>query len=68
MLFKEGVMKNLRIIKRTHVDGFVMYVLQRRYRFWPWWHDTWASSPDIESVRDAFRYFDGTEIKEEIVE
>lgn len=66
-----------RIIKRTLVDGQVRYVIQQKHFLFRWW---WVDAEDnyggwvndeFYNLEDAQRnlcYFDGTRVKEEVVE
>jgi hypothetical protein len=67
-----------RIIKRTLVDGQIRYVIQQKhFLFRWWWVDAWLNSPSGANCCDSFRnlvdaqrnlcYFDGTQVKEEVV-
>ena len=65
-----------RIIKRTNVDGIVEFVIQQRHFifFW-WWVDAWmnndVSTTDsfstLEEAKKNLCYFDGSKVKEEII-
>lgn len=68
----------VRIVKRTHVDGRVSYVIQQKHWLFRWmWTDAWVNSLCGASCRDYFStleeaqknlcYFDGTDSKEEVV-
>ena len=66
-----------RIIKRTHVNGSISYVIQQRHSlfFW-WWVDAWLNSMNI-GVTDSFTtleeaqrnlcYFDGSKCVDKVV-
>lgn len=68
-------MKKVRIIKRTNVDGRIEYVIQQRSLFT--WADTWfeisyarcqrSAYDDYEEAQKNLCYFDGTNVKEEVV-
>jgi len=67
-----------RIIKRTFVDGRVIYVIQQKHSLFRWWWvDAWINSWDGAYCEDSFStleeaeknlcYFDGTKCKEEVI-
>ena len=65
-----------RIVKRTNVDGTVNFVIQQKHFLFFWrWVDAWMNSstctidsfPTLEQAQKHLCYFDGSEIKEEIV-
>jgi hypothetical protein len=71
-------MTKARIVKRTHVDGRVTYVIQQRH--WPffwWWCDAWINALEGAACKDWFStleeaeknlcYFDGSKRKDEVV-
>lgn len=68
----------IRIIKRTHVDGKIKYVIQKKYTFfkWSWWVDAsfFSVREYCEDEFDSFEvaeanlcYFDGSKNKDEVV-
>jgi hypothetical protein len=67
-----------RIVKRTHVDGSVCYVIQQKhFLFRWWWVDAWINSGcgtackdhflTLEEARKHLCYFDETQTKEEVM-
>ena len=67
-----------RIIKRTNVDGRILYVIQQKHSLFRWWWvDAWINSGCGASCQDSFStleeaqknicYFDGTKCEEEVI-
>jgi len=67
-----------RIVKRTHVDGKVAYVIQQtHFLFRWWWVDAWINSSCGAACNDSFCslelakknlcYFDGSQHVDEAV-
>ena len=64
-----------RIVKRTNVDGTVTFVIQQKHFLFSWrWVDACINNeigvetfPTLEQAQKHLCYFDGSEIKEEIV-
>lgn len=53
---------SVRIIKRTHVDGHVEYVIQQKhFLFWWWWVDAWMNSLDAAYCVDYFETLEAAE-------
>ena len=66
-----------RIVKKTNVDGRVEFVIQQRhFLFRWWWVDAWMnrdvytidSFSTLEEAKKNLCYFDGSKVKQEIVE
>ena len=59
-----------RIVKRTHADGIVKYIIQQKHFIFRWWVDAWINSScgawckdDFDTYEEAKKnlcYFDGT--------
>ena len=67
-----------RIVKRTHVDGRVSYVIQQRhFVFRWWWVDAWINSTagaycvdsfdTLEKAKENLCYFDNSKSIDKIV-
>ena len=65
-----------RIVKRTMPDGRVIFTIQQRhFLFFWWWVDAWmnndVSTTDsfstFEEAKKNLCYFDGTKVKQEII-
>ena len=65
-----------RIIKRTNVDGRVEFVIQQKhFLFRWWWVDAWMNNSawtidsfhTLEQAKKHLCYFDGSKVKEEII-
>ena len=65
-----------RIVKRTNVDGRIEFTIQQRhFLFFWWWVDAWmnndVSTTDsfstFEEAKKNLYYFDGTKVKQEII-
>ena len=67
-----------RIVKRTNVDGSVLYVIQQKHLIFRWWWvDASVNSLDYANTKDYFCtldeaksnlcYFDGSTHKDEVV-
>ena len=65
-----------RIVKRTMPDGRVIFTIQQRhFLFFWWWVDAWmnndVSTTDsfstFEKAKKNLCYFDGTKVKQEII-
>ena len=68
-----------RIVKRTKVDGRVIYVIQQKHFLFRWqWVDAWLNSMSAAECRDSFStieeaknnlcYFDNSEQIDEVIE
>lgn len=75
LINKRNKMK-ARIVKRTNVDGTVEFVIQQRhFLFRWWWVDAWMNSstwtidsfPTLEEAKKSLCYFDGSKVKEEVI-
>lgn len=69
----------IRIVKRTCVDGRIIYVIQQRhFLFRWWWVDVWINSgmgaycqdcfDTIEDAKKNLCYFDGSKNNDVVVE
>lgn len=73
-------MKKIRIIKRTSVDGFEHWIIQKKHFFW--WFDADSSNiyrfsnqyiprtnwyKSLEEAKKNLCYFDGSRPKDEVV-
>ena len=65
-----------RIVKKTNVDGRVVFVIQQRhFLFRWWWVDAWVnrgvyttdSFSTLEEAKKNLCYFDGSKVKQEII-
>ena len=65
-----------RIVKRTNVDGRVEFVIQQRhFLFRWWWVDAWVNNDvstrcsftTLEQAKKNLCYFDGSKVKQEII-
>jgi hypothetical protein len=65
-----------RIVKRTNVDGTVTFVIQQKHFLFFWqWVDAWVNNgpwtidsfPTLKEAKRHLCYFDGSKIKEEII-
>ena len=65
----------VRIIRRTEVDGRIVFVIQQKhFLFRWWWVDAWINSVagaatvdyfnSIERAQENLCYFDGTKVRE----
>ena len=77
-LNREAMMSKVRIVKRTHADGRIDFVIQQKhFLFRWWWVDAWINSSAGAACQDYFGtldeaernlcYFDGSTSKDEIV-
>jgi hypothetical protein len=68
-----------RIIERTNVDGRKRWVIQQKHFLFRWqWVDAWINSnvgaycndsfSSLEEAKKNLCYFDGTKVKEKVVE
>ncbi len=68
-----------RIVKRTHVDERVSFVIQQRhFLFRWWWVDAWINSSYGANCRDTFDtlekarknlcYFDGSRHRDDVID
>ena len=66
----------VRIVKKTNVDGRVVFVIQQRhFLFRWWWVDAWVnhsvyttdSFSTLEEAKKNLCYFDGSKVKQEII-
>lgn len=68
----------VRIVERTNVDGRVEYVIQQRHFLFGYWCDAWINSfcgaycddyfATLEEAQKNLCYFDGSKIKERVVQ
>ena len=72
-------MVKCRIVKRTHVDGEISYIIQQKH-FWFrwWWVDAWVNSllsadckdnfDSLEEAQQNLCYFDGSSCRDEVIQ
>jgi hypothetical protein len=69
-------MKKARIIKKTMPDGKVKFTIQQRhFLFFWWWVDDWINNDvstidsfsTLEEAKENLCWFDGTKVKQEII-
>jgi hypothetical protein len=69
-------MKEVRIVKRTNVDGVITYIIQQKHFIFRWWWvDAWVNNSvdtkcefySLEELENHLCYFDGSKTKQEIL-